>query len=487
MAEVLGPQAAEPHGAPGDPAGASGDLRIAIAAKHLQDITADQAKVDQLIAAATSFREFLNHWHFKNGETGEVQILGHGLWPSQELAVREMEATDKAFFLKARKLGETTLECAFDGWKARFGQANSRVHLWSRRDDAAQELLEAVEFGLERLPEWMQLPVARQTTHEYRMNAGEDDERIIKAYPANEETAVEATCTHGHIDEWARMKNPRKVFQAIEPSLAGTAHILTTGLGPTNYSSQFWRRCRSGEADFKPVFIDALKRPGRSVEWLEAKYRSGGRSSAMKQEYPMTEDDALMGEGDTFFDQHELDRAGEETLGATPAMPGRSYVKSWDIGRHQDAAVGIVIDVTEALMDVVHYEKIERMPYPILQRRIERMHEAYPGTTVIEANSAGEAVAENCDIPEDDLQLFTTSGKSKAIILDSLKVSFQKDLLRYDAMEWPQLDQELRGYRLPDDSIVQDSVMSLAIGHSFAGKARAQPKRKRGRARVFNV
>ena len=143
--------------------------------------------------------------------------------------------TDKnwVYFLKARKLGETTIACAYDAWVMRFRDANARVHLFSRRDDAAMELLAAVRVGLERVPTWLQLPVMRATSSVYELSAGKDDRRLAKAYPADRETAVESSCTHGHVDEWARMGNPRKVWQAIEPTMAGSCHIVTTGLGPT--------------------------------------------------------------------------------------------------------------------------------------------------------------------------------------------------------------------------------------------------------------
>jgi len=457
-----------------------GDLRVAVGPTALPAIRADPEKLAEIVRCAESFRAFLEHWAFVSQEQKQVMMLGPALWPAQEIAADTMEDADKAFFLKARKLGETTIGCAFDGWVMRFRDQNARVHLFSRRDDAAQELLSAVKFGLARLPEWMRLPITRSTTHELELSAGPDDRRLVKAYPADEDTAVEATCTHGHVDEWARMQNPRKVWQAIEPSMAGSCHFITTGKGPTNYTSEFWRRSRAEETGFRPVFIDALQRPDRDEAWLEAK-RRGMRLEDARQEYPMTEEDALAGEGDYYFNEKELDRAAEETLGPCAGVPGRSYVQSWDIGRHRDAAVGTILDVTGSVCDVVKFMRFRELPYPMLQREIEEVHHEYGGLTVIEKNSAGEAVLENLEIPEDEAIGFNTTNKSKPVILAGLKIGFQKELVRYDAAEWPQLDQELRGYRLPDDDVVQDSVIALAIGYAHATKARSGRRGKRGR------
>ena len=117
----------------------------------------------------------------------------------------------------------------------------------------------------------------------------------------------------------------------------------------------------------------------------------------------------------------------------------------------------------------------------MLQREIEETHRAYGGLTVIEKNSAGEAVLENLELPENEAIGFNTTNKSKPVILAGLKIGFQKELVRYDAAEWPQLDQELRGYRLPDDDVVQDSVMALAIGYAHAARGRQGHRAARGR------
>ena len=338
-------------------------------------------------------------------------------------AVDEHTGKPWVYFLKARKLGETTIACAYDAWVIRFRDTNARVHLFSRRDDAAQELLNTVRFGLERLPAWLQLPVKRKTTHEYELAGGADDRRLAKAYPADRETAVESSCTHGHVDEWARMGNPRKVWQAIEPTMAGSCHIVTTGLGPTNYSSTHWRRCLAGDARHHPCFIGALARPDRTKTWLKGQRRSMDEQQ-FRQEYPRTWEDALSGGGDFVFRSKDVDYAGIYARGCTPtatthetrwhcAPRSRKYIKAWDIGRHQDAAVGIVLDVTEGVHDVVAYQRLREHTYPSIQRHIEQMHADWPGLTIIEDNAAGAAVRENLTIKPEQLRGFTNDSHLK--------------------------------------------------------------------------
>lgn len=446
--------------------------------------------LDFLIRAATSFRDFLDAWQFVDQEAGEIRVLGEVLWPAQEEFVRMTaapEARDEhtgknwVYFLKARKLGETTIACAYDAWVMRFRDTNARVHLFSRRDDAAQDLLATVRDGLERLPAWLQLPVTRSTTHECVLRAGRDDRRLAKAYPADNETAVENSCTHGHVDEWARMGNPRKVWQAIEPTMAGSCHIVTTGLGPTNFSSTYWRKCLAGDVRHHPCFIGALARPDRTKAWLKGK-RASMDEQQFRQEYPSTWEDALFGGGDFVFRWKDLDAAAEDARGMFPSRaayeahwrfaPGsRKYVKAWDIGRHRDAAVGIVLDVTEDVHDVVAYTRLRGASYPQIQHTIKQMHEAYPGITAIEDNAAGQAVRENLDLPEHQVIGFTTTASSKMRIIQQLNVALQNQVLKWDISECPQLDAEMRGYQLPDDNVEQDSVIALAIALEHAPQA----------------
>lgn len=446
--------------------------KVIVHPMYAAEVAANKWMQDELIACQFSFRYFLNYWRYLDQETKTVRALGDEIWEGQEQIIEAMEEADKYFNLKARKLGATTIEIAYDAWVARFRDENGRVHLFSRREDAAKELLNAVKKGLKALPPWMQLPYLASPALELKMYGGEEDERIVKSYPTSEETAVEATCTHGHVDEWARMKNPESVWQAIEPSMAGSCHILTTGRGPVNFASQFFRKCMAEESDgVVPIFLDALQRPDRDAKWLEKK-RKGMTPEAFRQEFPMKWEDAMYAGGTFKFRYSDIEIAGRG-IGPTPPIDGHRYVKAWDVGRHYDAAVGLVLDVTSTPSQVVEYVRLKGVPYPALQKRIERVHLLYPkGITVIEKNHAGEAVAENLEnVPEHQLVLFDTGQKSKARILEEFQLELEAQGIKWSAHDWPNLDMEVRGYQIPDDDIIQDSVMAIAIANANASAA----------------
>jgi hypothetical protein len=182
----------------------------------------------------------------------------------------------------------------------------------------------------------------------------------------------------------------------------------------------------------------------------------------------MTWEDALFAGGDFQFKRSDLDRCCNGP-GYQAAEYGHDYSIGWDIGRHHDAAVGVVIDKTVTPRQVVDYVRLRGRPYPYIQKRIEKHWAEYGGgsrsTLRVEKNGPGEAVLENLDLPERLIEQakFNTGMASKARIISGLTVAIEHHEIEYNAEQWPQLDAELRGYQIPDDDVTQDSVMALAI------------------------
>jgi hypothetical protein len=444
----------------------------------------DPEKQAQFVAAATSFRAFLNHWWFIDPDTGSKLNLGQVLWPGQERFVTEVERTLLIYVLKARKLGYTTLECAFDAWCARFRDPAGRVHLFSRREKAAIDLLDRVRYGLRHLPEWMQLPTGVDNQTQLQLLAGPDDVRTLEAYPADETTAVEQSATHVHLDEWWLMRNPESVLQSVQPTILRSAHIITTSRGSSGFPADLWRRSEAGDTEFVAFFSGTREsKPQYTDAFLRAKAKTMSTRS-FKQEYPETAADALWAGGEYPFKAEDLSIAGEDTPGRSAPQDGHVYVKAWDTGgsgEDADASVGIVLDVTDPVHDVVEYIRLKGVSYPTLQGRIEHLHRRYPGPTVIEANAAGTAVAENTSIPDDEMILFTTTRKSKPVIIEGLVVAFESQTLRYSHEDFEQLHRELSDYQYADEELVQDSVMALAIAEHHASEA-FKRRAKKGRA-----
>ena len=236
---------------------------------------------------AEAFRAFLTLWRYRSQERKEVLLLGEDLWPAQEQLIESIMDSPHWMILKSRKLGLSTVCIAYCGYVLRFRDRNARVHLFSRTERSALDLFAAVKFGLDSLPKWMQLPKERETLKQLEYVAGADDRRELVSYPTSDATAVEAQASHSMVDEAADIPRWNVVFSGLEPTLAdGTSHIIFTGAGPANPTSEHYKRAQAGDTLHRALFIDALQRPDRTPEWLQRK-RAQMLPSQFKCEYPM--------------------------------------------------------------------------------------------------------------------------------------------------------------------------------------------------------
>jgi len=260
-------------------------------------------------AVQSSFRAFLKHWRFKNRETGEILSFGNSLWEGQEGFVDMMEQYKWIIALKAGKLGFTELECAYDAWTALFGQANSRVHLFSKDLIASRELLKYIQFGLQKLPpawgiQFLSDKAGGLTATSLLFKAHwmeKDDERAIISYASTGNVAIDVSAQHSHVDELAHMADGDGLWNSVETTVSpnGSCHIVSRGSGP-GYMSKLWYRAETGVSKLHPYFAPWYARPGRDGAWRE---EHAGTLTDLGLSYfaPETPADALRGEGDSTY------------------------------------------------------------------------------------------------------------------------------------------------------------------------------------------
>jgi hypothetical protein len=195
----------------------------------------------------------------------------------------------------------------------------------------------------------------------------------------------------------------------------------------------------------------------------------------------LTAEDAFANASEPYFAVELLEAAQQQAPPPSPAQKGDRYLKAWDIGR-RDASVCVVLRAAapeEAqLWHVVGYRRLLGQDYPAIQREIKAMHREYPGPTVIEANSIGLPLIQNLRLPERELIEHTTTQASKQAMLTEIELLLQKQTLKIHP-DFQQLLAELADYRLPDDSLTQDSVM--ALGFAVANGEHAHARASGGR------
>lgn len=262
------------------------------------------------------FWYFLPYWRFTNRETGQIHSFER-LWEGQSELALEMCRSKAIFALKAGKLGFSELACAYDGWLARFGPPNARIHLMSRNGSAARELLGWVKFGLTHLPDFMRLPIrdgeaGGNTSTSLKLYKGPDDTRTIVSYASTPDVAIDQTCNHLHADEFTRWPFGERTWAAslstISPA-GGSLHIISRGRG-RNWAGKVYMQCRQGEIEtpgghkLRPFFASFRMRPGRGHRWYEAQAKSYS-TGELGQWAPQTWQQALQGDAGLVYPDFE--------------------------------------------------------------------------------------------------------------------------------------------------------------------------------------
>lgn len=212
-----------------------------------------------------------------------------------------------------------------------------------------------------------------------------------------------------------------------------------------------------------PLFADWRARPGRSEAWRENKRDNFPSEDMFVREYPEVPADLFKAADELVFTQQSIMMAQIGASGPRGPEALHTYIKYWDIGRMQDATVLTCWDITSAPYQLVHYLRLVRRPYPVIQNTIETVHVQYPGQTYIEDNGAGRSVIENLNTPASGNNVGQAS-KIKMIL--SLKIGMERGFVKFTEK---QLIQELSGYMWDDKGLVQDSVMAAAGAISKAG------------------
>jgi hypothetical protein len=447
-----------------------GEREFAISPGGLRLLRDDPEQRRIFVACALSFRAFLDHWQFIP-EGQPPTLLGANLWTAQDIYVRATESHDSIYFLKARQLGESTIACAFDGWRMRFGPVNARVSILAQTDENSKEFLRQVVYGLEHLPPALRLPV-RALEHTASLDAGKGDTRRIRSYPAS--NAIRSgSFSHVHLDEWAAMLDPAKVWRAVEESIVpgGTCHALTTGVGGADFTGDEWRRAEERESRFHPLFVGALERPDRTPEWYEQKRRTTD-AQTLRQELPLTPEDALAGAGEYRFDAEAIELCTRYSRGLRPWEQGRRYLIAVDPGERDGTAI-CVLDCTgdrhagsvRPVVDVTGFRLMRPCNLREAQIAIEQISRDFPtAPVVVEVNGIGIGLVRNLRIPSHRLYEHTTSQLSKRRMISNLAVAVQTGEIAWNASQCPDLDREMRGYKTEDANIHQDCVMALGIG-----------------------
>lgn len=362
--------------------------------------------------------------------------------------------------VKARQIGFSQT-FALEALYRILTQAEQTILLVSRSQDLAVNLLRYCYLTYNNLKE----APALQKANEGEM--GFSNGSRIKSIPANRSTGRGFAATAVYLDEFAYAEYADDIYQSVSPAVA-QGGFLTIGSTPNGIGNLFHSLYLSGEG-FKrftvpwwqcPAYWTPQERANKVPKESSAWYLRERPKYTMRQWAAEYECD-FSGSGAIIFSPDILDLAEVGAIGDKPVRQGRTYLTSVDIGRRNDATVINTFDVTDEPFQRVAHERLERVPYPIIQQAIERRFNQYGGELYIESNGPGDPVIENLTVPA---QPFITSAKTKVQAIQALQLLLENGQLK---AQWtPQEKNELLLYQWDDKDLVQDCVMSLAIGAS---------------------
>lgn len=198
---------------------------------------------------------------------------------------------------------------------------------------------------------------------------------------------------------------------------------------------------------------------------------------------------AFLEPADAYFVPSELiDKAFKSKLPLEERpIPGHTYIASWDPSATTDPTVAIVLDVTKKPWRGVYFRRYERpLGETKLLTEIFALHALYNGgatqrmqhvpqprclTTFDSTSMGGAMLAQSLAklSPKRALNLAGPTAKSSG--LKNTRTALNTGALILPV--WPRVRREVLTYKLPDDKIVQDCVMTLLGAVEAATKGAA--------------
>lgn len=256
--------------------------------------------------------EFLNTYcYIESKDDPGNPVIKFNMWPSQEDALDQIIHNKLNIVLKARQLGFTWMILCYISHLVLKHQGYTALIL-SETEEKSKELINRVDFILRHMPPWLILEEKKvrefekqygkgtytgllyiQTTTSIEIIRPNGEKSYIKAQPATQGAGRSLTGDIVFFDEWAFHKFAADIFTAAYPTMNRPTSGKFVGLSTNLRGSFFEHVWKNADAKgFHKIFLNCFADPRRTEEWYEESAKALG--SKVQQEYPRTEQDALM-------------------------------------------------------------------------------------------------------------------------------------------------------------------------------------------------
>jgi hypothetical protein len=382
--------------------------------------------------------------------------LGEGLMKFQPYPYQRdflQDASPRRLIVKARQIGFSQVVGIEAAYKA-ITTPYRKILFVSRNQRMASELLDYCYNAFAGLQGDDFPNLTKHNTIEIELANGSQ----IISLPANRTAGRGFPATDVYLDEMGFLEYAEDIYRSVSPTLSrgGTLTGFSSANGRQGLFWQLWSGQVPGE--WSRMFLPWQQCPVYDAAWY-ARERPKYTAADWAQEY----DCDFATSGNAVFKPEDVDAAADGWFGLQSPMSNRLYITAWDIGRRQDATVGITLDVTGDDWQTVAFERMVGEPYPVIQRAIERRAQAYGGMSVVESNGVGDPVIENLVV---HVEPFVTTRRTKTDAITALALATEQGRLKHGIED---LAREQKLYQWRDEGITQDCVMAAAIACYVAG------------------
>ncbi len=258
--------------------------------------TQTKANSKEWLKCKYSFEHFVSNYVYLQDRV-KKKTIKFVLWPHLKRVIHLFLIKKLLIILKARQLGISWLICSYAVWLARFHR-NVKVLMLSQGEKEAFDLISRCRFIDNHLPDFIK-------------STRDPDQRGFVGFPAtgSEIVALPSTKKAGRstdatlvvCDEWEYHDYGEDDFNALKPTIGAGGQYI--GVSTTNkkikdtFFKVTYKRARSGESEFSPLFLGWRERPVREEgltleEWI-TKETKDMPDWKREQEYPETEEEAL--------------------------------------------------------------------------------------------------------------------------------------------------------------------------------------------------
>ena len=419
-------------------------------------VTNKSRQIQEIIKAGKDpvyfFNNYLKIQHPVRG------LINFDTYPFQDECVETFLENRFSIILKSRQLGMSTLVAAYSVWLALF-QKDKNILVIATKLSVAQNFISKVKTMVRSLPKWIVLPqVVTNNKQLLEFSHGSS----IKAIPTSDDAGRSEALSLLIIDEAAFVKNFDDIWTGIYPTIStgGRVVILST---PNGVGGQYYKLFTDAEAglnEFKSIRLPWDVHPERGDDWFE-KTTANLSKRQISQEYLCdfaSSGETFLADDDILF-YRNMSCAPKERTGPDRnvwiwkyPLTEHDYVITADVSRgdSKDYSTFHIIDTTEGECVAEYKGKIPPDRFGELLNEFGLRYNkalmcpennSYGYATIIKLKELNyprlyykrrKAVYVGDYVPprETDVAGFTTSGKSRNLILTKLEEILRNKQIR---------------------------------------------------------